>query len=426
VNKLRVLPTTLLALILAGCGRPDAAASREASTAAGQDTTSKSTTSEVEARIERVEDGLILMRENREIAWGETGTLAERMAHYDVPGLSIAVINDFEIEWARGYGVMEAGSDDPVTTRTLFHAGSVAKTVAAAAALQLVERGSLDLDENVNPWLRSWRIPENEYTEVEKVTLRRLLSHSAGLSDGWTDSGIECCYSVAGAAPPVTILEMLEADPTTGLEQPTRVTRVPGTEYQYSNLGYAVLELLLADVTGERFSELVQAAVFEPLDMSSSTFEQPLPEDLRERSASEHYEGGRPFEGKRHHFPVRAAGGLWATPTDLARFGIEVMRAYVGVSDRFLSHELAVEMVSPQIAVRGMPIIDARGLAFGLTGEGEAFAFFHTGGTWGSTSVLWAIPSTGQGAVVMTNAGGNGLIRFEILLAIAAEYGWPD
>lgn len=158
--------------------------------------------------------------------------------------------------------------------------------------------------------------------------------------------------------------------------------------------------------------------------MTSSSFDQPLPEELRIRAASEHYEGGQPFKGDRHHFPVRAAGGLWTTPSDLARFTIEIMRAYTGASERVLSQGAAVEMVTPEIEVRDNPVIVARGLAFGLRGAGESFEFLHTGATWGSTSVFWAVPATGQGVVVMTNAGGDGLIRFEILLSVASEYGW--
>jgi CubicO group peptidase (beta-lactamase class C family) len=422
VCKRSIVLFTVLAMILNGCGRTDGDSTPSVQHAASQDTAAG-----LEARIRRVESALVLLSEEGEILAGQTGTMAGRMEHYGVPGVSIAVIDDFQVAWARGYGALEAGGDQAVTQATLFHAGSVAKPLAAAAALAMVERGQLDLDEDLNHRLRSWHIPDNEYTSTQKVTLRRLLSHSAGLSDGWTDSGIECCYSEAGAAPTVTIQQMLDAEPPTGLTTPTRVTTVPGSEYRYANLGYGILELLLIDVTDEPFATIMQETVLDPLGMTSSTFEQPIPEDLRARAASEHHDRERPFPGKRHHFPTLAAGGLWTTPSDLARFAIEIVASRAGRPSSVLSQNMASEMVSPQVTIPNHPITNAEGLGLGLTGEGQGFAFLHTGGTWGSTCLLWAHPETGQGVVVMTNGrGGQGLIRFEILLAVAREYAWPE
>jgi CubicO group peptidase (beta-lactamase class C family) len=229
-----------------------------------------------------------------------------------------------------------------------------------------------------------------------------------------------------GETPAVTIEQLLEALPPADDGRPTRVTRVPGTAYEYSNLGYGVVQLLMTDVTHQSFSELMQETVLGPVGMTSSTFEQPLPEELRDRATTEHYVDGQPFEGKRHHYPVLAAGGLWTTPPDLARFAIEMMRAYAGESDTLFSQDIAVEMLTPQIEVRDSVLQDSYGLGVDLAGEGQEFRFMHTGGTWGSTCLLWAHPETGQGAVIMTNsARGQGAIRFEILVSIAAEYGWP-
>ncbi len=349
------------------------------------------------------------------------------MAHYGVPGLSVAVIDGFELVWTKGYGVLESGQADSVSARTLFHAGSVAKPLAAAAALTLVEQGVLTLDEPVNDRLVSWRVPDNDLTEQAPVTLRGLLSHSAGLTDGWTDSGVQCCFSGAGAAPDVTIQQMLEADPVTGLPRATRVTSLPGSEYAYANLGFGILELLMVDVAGRPFSELMDELLLDPLGMGSSTFVQPLPEPLRGRAATEHDAEGRPFPDKRHHFPTRAAGGLWTTAADLARFANQVMLAYSGWSGGAITPGTAREMLTAQIDIPDHPIQDAAGLGFALSGEGEGFSVLQTGGTWGSTCLVWMMPRTGQGVVVMTNsAAGRGLIRFEILLSVAREYGWPE
>jgi CubicO group peptidase (beta-lactamase class C family) len=406
----------------------------------------------VNARIERVENGLIEVTTNGEPLWDFPRTLLERMKLYGVPGASIAVIDDYHVEWARGYGVLEADlkvdSEQAVSPETLFHAGSIAKTLSAAAALTLVEQGQLDLDQNVNEKLVSWQVPESAYTQNEKVTLRRLLSHSAGLTDGFTETGIECCYSAEGEAPTVSIQQMLEADPVTGLPRPARVTQTPGEQYRYSNLGYGIVQLLVDDTTQVPFAQFMQKTVLDPLGMTSSTFEQPLPEALRARASTEHDADSQPFVGLRHHFRILASGGLWTTPSDLARFAIEIMRAYLGESDKLLSQEMARQMLTAQVPIDNGGLATGSGLGFELSGAGEiatvsrvplgtlettasrhqlgeALSIQHGGGTWGSTCFLIAFPETGQGAVMMTNSRKGGSLLLEILVSIAVEYGWP-
>jgi CubicO group peptidase (beta-lactamase class C family) len=417
---------TLAIVLLVSCGAPPAAP-----TPTPTPTTEVQPSVEQQDRIQQVEQGLIPLTPGGDLDFEDRRPLAERMEYYGVPGLSIAVIEDYRLVWAKGYGLLEAGGDTPVTPDSLFHAGSIAKPVSAAAALVLVEQGLLDLDQDVNDKLTSWQVPENTYTTEEKVTLRRLLSHSSGLTDGFpmrSSSDPEYGWGRAseGQRPSVTVQQLLEAEPTVDGGSPTRVTRVPGTAYQYSNLGYGVVQLLVTDVTHQSFSDLMSEIVLEPVGMADSTFVQPLPEAFRARAATEHDVNGLPFEGKRHHFPVLAAGGLWTTPSDLARFAIELMRAHAGKSDQLLSEEMAGEMFTPQSETGESGLVDSYGLGFDLGGNGQAFRFMHTGGTWGSTSLLWVHPETGQGVVIMTNSTtGNGAIRFEILAAIAVVYGWP-
>jgi len=417
MNK-KLLLVAMALTLFASCGQPVASP------------TPTPTASSLDERIRRVENGLVELGENGQVMWEEEGTLAERMGHYQVPGVSIAVINDYQIEWSKGYGVLEAGADEPVTADTLFHAGSIAKPVSAAAVLTLVERGLLDLDENVNDKLVSWQVPENQYTADEKVTLRRLLSHSAGIGDGFTNRSISdpvpTYTTPAGEAPTVTLQQLLDAEPGVDVDGVTRVTSVPGTEHRYANADYAIVELLVVDVTQQPFPEFMSEVVLEPLAMTSSTFEQPLPEDLRARATTEHDVNGQPFEGERLHLPLLAAGGLWTTPSDLARFAIEIMLAYKGQSDKVLSQETANEMLTPQIDTPNELLSDSSGLGFHLAGEGQGSLLQHTGATWGSTSLLWVYPERGQGAVMMTNStSGDGIIRIEILLSIAEAYGWP-
>jgi CubicO group peptidase (beta-lactamase class C family) len=389
-----------------------------------------STTSRLEERIRRVEQGLVPFGRDLQPLFGHTATLSERMDHYGVPGVSVAVIEDFGISWARGYGVLEAGGDEPVTPDTLFHACSVAKPVSAAAALTLVDQDLLSLDDDVNSTLQSWQIPESHHSVEEKVSLRRLLSHSAGIRDGFTErssSDPEPDYfAPAGQAPTVTPQQLLDAAPGIDVDRATQVTAVPGTSYRYANADYVILELLIADVTHQPFAQFMQETILDPLYMTSSTYRQPLPEPLRRRATTEHSVNGDPFQGKRHHMPMVAAGGLWTTPTDLARFAIEVMRAYQGKPGTVLSQKMAREMFRAQIGTPDDPISESQGLGWDLSGEGRDLRGSLPGGSFGSTSLLWVYPERGQGAVIMTNsAAAQGAIRFEILLSLMNEYGWP-
>jgi len=382
----------------------------------------------LEARIEQTENGLVKFTQIGPLPFGRKYSIAERMSHYQVPGVSIAVIDDYQIDWAKGYGVRMAGGDDPVTADTLFNAASISKMFSAAGALKLVESGDLDLDQNVNEVLVSWQVPENEFTTTEKVTLRRLLSHSGGIRDGFTNrsgSDIEALpdyLAPGGEAPTVTIQEMLDGAPGVDVDGPTYVGAISGSEYTYANADYAILELLLIDLTGKPYSEFMSETVLEALNLESSTFEVPLPADLRDRAVWEHFADGSPFEKERMHFPF---GSLWITPTDLAGFAIEMMQAYNGRSQTLLSQEMATEMLSAQIDIQGNPNADAYGFGFKLQTKKDGLVASHTGGTWGSTCVLWLIPQTGQGAVVMTNSASGSMIRFEILHSIGKAYGWP-
>jgi len=373
-----------------------------------------------------VENGLIPFGEDGQVDWDENSSIAERMEYYNVQGISIAVINDNKIEWSKGYGVLEAGKNQLVTSETLFNACSVAKPVSAAGVLTLVERGLLDLDENVNEKLVTWQVPENAFTAQEKVTIRRLLSHTSGLNDGFQSGGWESCYATEGAAPGVTVEQLLVADPLTGFSEATFVKTAPGGAYSYNNLAYSIVQPLVENVTKESFAVFMQSAVLDPLKMNSSTFEQPLPPELRERATTEHGDSGEPVAGKRRHYPILAAGGLWTTPSDLARFVIELMSAYNGESPTVLSQEMAKEMLSPQVNIQGDPLEIAYGLGIALGDDGGVMRIQHTGGCpWGSNSWLIAYPETGQGAVIMTNSVSGSTIRAEILLSIAIEYGWP-
>ena len=358
------------------------------------------------ARIQRIENGLLPPI----VVKGHTQPLklTEQMAKYKVLGVSVAVINDGKLEWAKGYGVIEAGGTTPVTADTLFQAASISKPVAALAALALVEQGKLSLDEDVNAKLKSWQVPENDFTKEQKVTLRRLLSHNAGL----TVHGFRG-YASDEAVP--SVVQILNGEKPAN-SAAIRVDLLPGSKWRYAGGGYTVMQQLLADVTGKPFPQLVRELVLDKAGMKQSGYEQPLPEARANQAALGHRATGALVKGKWHTYPEMAAAGLWTTPSDLARFAIELQQAYAGNSSKVISQAMVKQMLTKQAGDYG--------LGLGVGGEGKTFTFSHGGSNEGFKCMLVAFAETGQGAVVMTNGDQGSRLADELLRAIAKEYGW--
>lgn len=364
------------------------------------------------ARIDRVENGLL---PSARIAQApvETWTLAERMAHYQVPGVSIAVIDHGALVWARGYGVTRAGGTVAVTPGTLFQAASISKPLTAAAALTLVEAGRLSLDTDVNRALKSWHIPASDAAKGVPVTLRELLSHTAGFN-------VHGFEGYSSGAPRPTLLQVLNGTPPANSE-PIGIAWEPGTLWRYSGGGYCVVQQLLIDTSGQDFPTLLHDRVLAPAGMTASTFAQPLPAALAAKASAGHDEAGRPIAGDAHIYPELAAAGLWTTPTDLARFALALQHALAG-QPGFISRTTAETMLTVPPAGRGSDY----GLGLGIKGTGGDLQISHSGANAGFRALLIAYPYGGRGAVVMTNGDNGGLVATELLRAVAREYGWPD
>ncbi len=338
-------------------------------------------------------------------------SLPDRMKSYNVPGVSVAVVNKGKVAWARGYGVLEAGGKDPVDAETLFQAASISKTVSAFGALVLVRKGVLSLDKDVNTYLKSWKLPENEFTQKEKVTLRHLLSHTGGLSRSFVGS-------YGGNQRPFSLLEALEGKDDSRNPRPVRVRAVPGTAYNYSGGGFSVVQQLITDIMGKPFEDVMRELVLNPLGMKHSRYLMPLLEPLRRNAATGHRQNGDVIPGKGLVLPETAAGGLWTTPTDIALFMIEIQRARAGKS-KLLPKELANEMLSPQ------KNSGSWGLGFDLKGLDHTPYFQHGGVNIGYESWMAGSFDTGQGAVVMTNTNSGGQrLALEIIRGVARVYGW--
>ena len=268
--------------------------------------------------------------------------LLDRMRLYHVPGVSIAIVDGDRIVFARGYGVTEFGGSKAVDSTTIFLAGSISKPIFATGVLALVQQGKLSLDDDVNRRLTSWRLPESRFTATEKVTLRRLLTHSAGL----TVHGFPG-YAVGDAIP--TVPQLLDGHPPANTPA-VRNDTTPGARYNYSGGGITIAQLLTTDVTHESFPTLMQRLVLRPAGMVHSTYENPLPKERWADASTGHEKTDTPIPGHWHLYPEMAAAGLWTTPADLARWAIALSDAYNGKSQRLLSTSTARQMV----AIRSM------------------------------------------------------------------------
>jgi CubicO group peptidase (beta-lactamase class C family) len=331
-------------------------------------------------------------------------TLADRMRFYRVPAVSIAVIDNFTIAWTFAAGLRDVGSDAPATTTTLFQAASMSKAVAAAGILRLFQEKDLSLDANVNTLLTSWHLRETGTTS-SNVTMRRLLSHSAGINvHGFSG------YDRDAQLP--TVLEVLNGAPPAN-SAAIRVTGIPGAKTEYSGGGTTIAQLVATDVSGETFPVFMQRTLLTPLGMNDSTFEQPLPKALWPRAADGYYSDEKPVHRGWHVYPTMAAAGLWTTPAELATFVIAIQNALRGEGRPPIDATVARELTTKASE------------SFGL---GPALApgyFMHNGANEGFQGTFIGLTTGGRGVVVMTNSDNGVALAEEIVHAVAETYRWP-
>jgi len=335
-------------------------------------------------------------------------TLSERMDHYNVPGLSIAVIKGEALHWAKGYGIANTIDNKivAVTPNTLFQAGSISKPIAALSVLKLAEEGELDLNENVNTYLKNWKIPDSDYTDEQKVTLRKILSHTSGL----TGHGFPG-YAVDQPLP--TLIQVLNGE---GNTPPVILDTIPGSIWRYSGGGYTLMEKVVEDVSGMNFETVMDDNILQPLTMTNSTFEQPLPEDLEASASIAYNRRGEAIDGLWHNYSEKAAAGLWTTPTDLTKYCIEVQEILAGKENGILSKETIELMLTKEMVSWGM------GPA--LKWAGDSLIFYHGGKNEGFTNEMLAFAYKGDGVIIMTNADKGRPLINEILQSLSTYYDW--
>jgi CubicO group peptidase (beta-lactamase class C family) len=332
------------------------------------------------------------------------------LAQFSVPGVSVAVVRDFKVEWARAWGVNRAGTPSRVTVDTLFQAASISKPVAAMASLRAIRDGWFALDGDVNAILKSWKLPSSPFLRDQPVTPRMLMSHTSGTDDGFGFPGYH------PDAPRPSIVQILDGLPPSNVKA-VRLGRAPLSGYKYSGGGVTIQELALSDAMGKPFTQIVRELVLDPIGMADSTYEQPLPASRAAKAAHAHDRAGVPRDAPWHVYPEHAAAGLWTTPTDLAKFAIEVQLALAGRSTRVLTKALAQEMVTP-VGVGPFAV------GFTIAKQGEGWYFSHGGSNWGYRADLIAHRAKGYGLAIMTNGDNGGALIAALREKIQRAYRW--
>lgn len=344
------------------------------------------------------------------IVGDSTWTIQERMEHYGVPGVSIAVIHNGKIEWSNTYGITEKGSESLVTENTLFQAASISKPVTAYGALTLVQQKKVALDEDINTYLESWKLPENEFTKDKKVTIKNLLNHSAGIT-------VHGFLGYSTDLPVPTLVEVLNGTAPSNSD-PSVVNKTPEESFRYSGGGYNIVQQMMIDVEGKSFPAIMSDLVLKPLEMNNSSYNQPLTGEQLKMAATGYLPDGSMVKGKRHTYPEMAPAGLWTTATDLAKFAVNIQETLKGESEKGLSQDMTTKMLTPFVE-------DFIGLGIFVNDKEDEIYFEHGGWNEGFSSQLMAHKDKGYGVVVLTNANQPDFIS-ELIRSVARTYEWDN
>lgn len=359
-------------------------------------------------KIAQVENGLFgRVQIEGEKSW----TIQDRMVYYKTPGLSIAVIQNYKLVWAKGYGFANDSSKTPVTAQTLFQAGSISKSLNAVGIFKLVQDKKIDLYTDINAYLKSWQFPYDSLSKGKKITMANLLSHTAGIN-------LPGFGGYLPGKPLPTIVQVLNG------EKPANSPRIrsifePGLRPEYSGGGVIISQLAVMDITGQTYADYITNTVLKPLGMKSSTIAQPPVNVDQNKLAIGYNIVGNPVPGKYHIFPEQAAAGLWTNPTDLSKFVIAVQQAYQGKSAKLLNKQSAKLMLTPYQNKMGI------GMGVFINVQDSTRYFSHPGATVGFQSVYYGSLEGGNGVVVMINSGSQQLIT-EMVNSVAKAFDFKD
>ncbi len=383
-------PAVLLTCLITGC----------------QPAAHKEYSPETVERIRQVENNLgDWVKTQYDTAWN----INDRMKHHNIVGVSIAVVHNYKIDWVKGYGWADVAEKRPVTAKTLFQAASISKSLNGVGVLNLVQEGKLDLQTDINQYLKSWKFPYDTVSKGKQITLAALLSHTAGL----TIHGFPG-YAQGDTLP--SVQQVLDGQRPANTEA-VRSAMEPGLRVVYSGGGTTIAQLIVTDVTGLPYHEYMQKNVLDPMGMKSSTYRQPPVGIDSSLLATGYKPDGTPVEGKFHIYPEQAAAGLWTNPTDLCSYIIETILSYNGKSEKVLTPEFT--------KLRLTPVMEDAGLGVFLNASDSALYFSHSGGNEGFTCYYAGDVVNGNGMVIMTNSD-NGSLSSEVANSVATVYGWKD
>jgi CubicO group peptidase (beta-lactamase class C family) len=362
--------------------------------------------------IKKVETGI---PSRSYIAGDSTWTIEERMEHYGVPGVSIAVIQNGKIAWAKGYGVMDAKSKSPVTEQTLFQASLLSMPVTAYGALRLIEQDKVTLDENINSYLKSWQLPDNEFTKERKVTIKNLLNGTSGINLHAIPG-----YSTDESVP--TLVEVLNGI-SPAKNEPITVNKEP--ELDILAGAYTIIQQMLIDIEGEKFPELMDELVLQPLEMNNSTFNQTLSSEQLTMAATGYLTDGSMVKGKWHTHPTMASNGLWTTAADIAKFIINIQQTLKDNSNKGLSKDMTVQMFTTSGYKSKYWPNFKYGLGLSIENKKKDIYFGHHGWNRGFFNLMTAHRDKGYGVVVLTNST-IPAFNHEVIRSVALAYEWDN
>lgn len=354
----------------------------------------------VEDKIKIVETNLNYWDKSKSKQW----SLKERMAFYNANAVSIAVIKDYKLEWTKAYGFADVSEKRAATPQTLFQAASISKSINSLGILKLVQEGKLSLTDDINSYLKDWKFPYDSVSKGKKITIAQLLSHTAGLSIGGFGG-----YQIRKDLP--TTIQTLDGllPSNSGA---VRSVFEPGLKFQYSGGGTTITQLILENVTGEKYEDYIGKNILTPLNMTESSFNQPPSERKTKLLATGYHGNGKKVEGKYHIYPEKAAAGLWTNPSDLAKYIIETQLSLLGNSNKILAKELSEQRLNDNL---GVFLNDLKGTKY----------FCHSGGNEGFVCYYEGSLEGGNGIVVMTNGRNFGMVQ-EIVNSVASLNNWKN
>jgi CubicO group peptidase (beta-lactamase class C family) len=337
--------------------------------------------------------------------------IIDRMKFYKVPSVSLSVINNGKIEWTKTYGYADVKTKRLANSTTLYQVASISKSVTGSGVMKLVQDGKLSLTTDIRNYLKTWTFPDNELSKNKLITLKNLLSHTAGLNvHGFIG------YSVKDSLP--TVNQILNGERPANNE-PIKPIYPVGVHFEYSGGGYMVIKKILNERISSNYDSLMQAVVLKPLKMANSTFTQPLLSRYKNYAYGTDKEM-QTLKGNYYIYPEQSAGGLWSTATDIAKFVLRIQNDLKGSTNSLINKRLTQEMLTP--------VLENYALGFGIVEKGGEKYFWHEGESYGYNAMYYGSFTTGKGVVILTNAypsNGQPFIR-ELLNSVATVYAWKD